>query len=243
MEGALLGISDAAAYVYGWISIDFCPEGRNGRIDNTFKGRRMKLGGHRGHWTGCWMRTVWEEIMRKNFLVTLTLTVLCGSAFAIEQRHGILMGEILKLDAAAKTIVVKLADGSEHTLHLVKQTAVHGARGAAVAGTEAFHGLKEGSEVVVHYTAKGTRETANDIDAIGKDGLKATETTASHIDHGAKTLASKTANGAEETYHRTGGVAKEAGKDIAEGTTKSAKVTVHYAEAAGRKIAHLFKRT
>jgi hypothetical protein len=212
-------------------------------MDNTFKDRRMKVGGHRGHWTGCGMGMVREKIMRKSFFVTMAITALCGSAFAIEQRHGILMGEILKLDAAAKTIVVKLADGTEHTLHFVKQTAVHGAQVGAVAGTGAFHGLKEGSEVIVHYTAKGTQETANDIDAIGKDGLKATETAATHIDHGAKTLAAKTANGAEETYHRTGGVAKEAGKDIAEGTTKSAKVTVHVAEAAGRKIAHLFKRS
>ena len=175
--------------------------------------------------------------MRKSFFVTMTLTVLCGSALAIEQRHGILMGEILKLDAAAKTIVVKLADGTEHTLHFVKQTAVHGARGAAVAATEAFHGLKEGSEVVVHYTAKGTRETANDIDAIGKDGLKATETTASHIDHGAKTLAVKTADGAEETYHRTGGVAKEAGKDIAIASKPSACSTIRAHVAPSRSSA------
>jgi hypothetical protein len=43
-----------------------------------------------------------------------------------------------------------------------------------------FHGLKEGSEVAVHYTAKGGRATADEVDHICKDGLKVTEGTISH---------------------------------------------------------------
>jgi hypothetical protein len=101
--------------------------------------------------------------------------------------------------------------------------------------------LKEGSEVAVHYTAKGTEETAGEIDNIGKDGLKVAEATVTRIDRGAKTLAVKTADGTEETYRLTDSAAKDAGRDIAEGAEKSAKVTVYYTEEAGHKVAHFFK--
>jgi hypothetical protein len=181
--------------------------------------------------------------MRHNrWFPILTLIALSFPAFAIEQRHGILVGTVLKLDAAGKTAVIKAADGTEHTLHFVKSTSVHGATAAASGGTDAFHGLKEGSEVAVHYTAKGSVESAHEIDYLGRDGLKATEATVVHVDRGAKTIAVKTAGGAEETYHLTDSAARDAGKDIEAGTEKSAKVTVYYTEEGGRKIAHFFRR-
>jgi hypothetical protein len=174
--------------------------------------------------------------------VILLLMALSWPALAIQERHGILVGVVLKVDDAAKTVAVKLADGTEHTFHFVERSTVHGAQDTAAGAKEAFHGLKEGSEVAVHYTTKGTVETAEEIDQVGKDGLKATEATVTRIDRGAKTLAVKTADGTEETYRLTDSAAKDAGKDIAKGTKKSAKVTVYYTEEAGHKIAHFFKR-
>jgi ABC-type oligopeptide transport system substrate-binding subunit len=158
--------------------------------------------------------------MCKRFSLIIMLTALCGSILAVAERHGILVGVVLKLDSAAKVVVVKLADGTSHTLHFVKQTTVHGAQDTAVAGKDAFHGLK---------------------DNIGKDGLKATEAAVTHIDRGAKTLAVKTADGAEVTFRLTDSAAKSAGTDIKEGAEKSAKVTVYYTEEGGRKVAHFFK--
>lgn len=180
--------------------------------------------------------------MVKRFSVIMLLLALCWPAVAIERRHGILVGVVLKVDDAAKTIVVKLADGTEHTFHFVKATTVHGAQETAEGAKDAFHGLKEGSEVAVHYTAKGSVETAEEVDHIGKDGLKSTEATVIHIDRGAKTLAVKTADGTEDTYRMTNSAARDAGKDIAAGTEKSAKVTVYYTEEAGHKVAHFFKK-
>jgi hypothetical protein len=180
--------------------------------------------------------------MRKHFAVILTLMTLCWSAEAIEPRHGYLVGEVLKLDAAGKTAVVKLADGTRHTLHFVGRTAVHGVQGAATGAGDAFHGLKEGSQVAVHYTAVGTKETAEEVDNIGKDGLKATDATVTNIDRGAKTLAVKTADGTVETFHMTDSAAKYAGKDVTAGGQKSAKATVYYTEEGGRKVVHFFKR-
>ena len=170
------------------------------------------------------------------------LMALCWPTFAIDRRHGILVGTALKLDSAARTFVVKLADGTEHTLHFVKRTAVHGAQSASAGAMDAFHGLKQGSEVAVHYTAKGSEETAEEVDNLGKDGLKATEVTVTHIDRGAKTLAVKTGDGATETYRLTNSAARDAGKEVAKGAEKSAKVTVYYTEEAGHKVAHFFKK-
>ncbi|MGA8594751.1 MAG: hypothetical protein WB676_08405 [Bryobacteraceae bacterium] len=179
--------------------------------------------------------------MPKRFALILLLVAMCWPALAIERRHGILVGTVLKVDDATKTAVIKAADRTEHTVHFVGRTAVHGAQATAAGATDAFHGLKEGSEVAVHYTAKGSVETAEEVDDIGKDGLKATEGTVTHLDRGAKTLSVKTADGTEETYRLTDSAAKDAGKDIAAGTEKSAKVTVYYTEEGGHKIAHFFK--
>jgi hypothetical protein len=182
-------------------------------------------------------------IMHKRYAMLLVLACLAyRPALAVEQRHGILVGDVLKLDAAAKTVVVKAADGTEHTIHFLKRTAVHGAEGAATGAKDAFHGLKAGSQVAVHYTAKGTEESAREIDNIGKDGMKATDVTVVHVDRGARTLAVKTSDGAEETYRLTKNAARDAGKDVEEGADKSAKVTVYYTGEAGHKVAHFLKR-
>lgn len=180
--------------------------------------------------------------MLKRLFLIAVMTALSLPVLAVVQQHGILVGEITKLDAATKTAVVKVADGTEHTFHFVGRTAVHGTQEAAGGGEEAFHGLKEGSKVAVHYTAKGSEETAEEVDNIGEDGLKATDGTVVHLDRGAKTLAVRTADGTEETYHLTDSAAKDAGKDVAKGTEKSTKVTVYYTEEAGHKVAHFFQK-
>lgn len=164
-------------------------------------------------------------------------------AFAAQDVVSAVEGTVEKVDAGTKTLIVKTADGAEHTFHFVSRTAVHGTETTAKGSKDAFHGLKEGSAVGVHYTAKAGRETAEEVDQIGKDGLKVTEGTVSHIDRGGKTIAIKTADGAEETYHLAGRAAKDTGKDVGEAAEKSGKVTVYYTEEAGHKVAHFFKKT
>ena len=161
--------------------------------------------------------------------------------FAAEDVVSAVHGTIQKTDSMAKTIVVKTADGAEHTFQFVGHTAVHGAEKVAAGAKDAYHGLKEGSEVVVHYTAEGGKETAQEVDRIGEGGLKVTEGTITRVDRGAKTLTVKTANGTEETYQMADHAVKDAGKDIATGAEKSGKVTVYYTEKAGHKVVHFFK--
>jgi Cu/Ag efflux protein CusF len=151
-------------------------------------------------------------------------------------------GTVKKVDTGTKVVVVKTEDGAEHTFHYTKDATVDGADDIKKATMDSLGGLKEGSKVAVHYTVVGGKDTTHEIDNIGDDGLKATEGTVSHIDRGAKTIAVKTADGSEQTFHLTDRAAKDTGKDIAAGTDKAARVTVYYTEKAGTKTAHFVKQ-
>ncbi|HML17788.1 MAG TPA: hypothetical protein VK419_12210 [Bryobacteraceae bacterium] len=166
------------------------------------------------------------------------LVLLCGAAaFAADDVASAVVATVKKVDAGGKVVVVKTADGTEQTFKVVGHTAVHGAKDVGTGSVDAFHGLKEGDDVVVHYTVTGAAKTADEFDRVGKDGLKAMEGTVKGIDHGAKTMTVKTADGAETTFHFTKTMAKETGK----GAEKTGKVTVYYSDEAGKKIVHYFK--
>jgi hypothetical protein len=95
---------------------------------------------------------------------------------------------------------------------------------------------------VVHYTAEGGKETADEVDRIGDDGLRAVKVTAPHLDRGAKTVSVKTADGAKETFPVTGRAAEEIGKGVAKPTEDTAKETVYFTDEAGHKVVHFFER-
>ncbi len=151
-------------------------------------------------------------------------------------------GTIKKVDLAGKKIAVTTLDGTEHVLHFVDSTTVHGARDTAEAGKDSWHGLKEGSEVVAHYTRRGSQETAVEIDRVGKDGLKKMQGTIKDLDRGGKKMVVRTGDGIESTFRLSDHAATDAGMEIARGTEKGARVTVYYSEDAGEKIAHYFEK-
>jgi hypothetical protein len=151
-------------------------------------------------------------------------------------------GTVTKIDAAGKTIAVKTADGTVHTIHFVDTTTVHGAHATADGAKDTFHGITEGSEVVAHYTAKGAKETAVEVDKIGKGGMHAVEGTVTHVSEDGKTVVVKAADGTDHTFHVAGHDTASAAKDIGKGADKSAKVTVYYTEGAGKKVAHFFEK-
>jgi hypothetical protein len=172
-------------------------------------------------------------------ILTLLLT---SAAYAAQDVVSAVHGTIKKIDSATKTIVIKTADGTEHSVHFIDKTAVHGAD-ASMDAKDSWHGLKEGTEVVAHYTTKGPEDTAMEIDKVGKDGLKTTDGTIKDIDRGGKKLVVKSSDGVESTFWMTDHAAKDGGKDIGEGMEKGAKVTVYYTEDAGKKVAHFFEKS
>ena len=161
--------------------------------------------------------------------------------FAAEDVVTAVEGTVKRVDASTKTVVVATADGTEHTVHFVKKTAVHGWDATDAGAKDGMHGVKEGSHVVAHYTAKGTEKTAQELDRVGEGGLKVTEGTVSKIDRGGKVLAVKTADGTEATYKISEHAVVDAGKETGKGVEKASKVTVYYTEEGGKKVVHFFK--
>jgi hypothetical protein len=177
--------------------------------------------------------------MSKKLLLGLSFAAI--AMFAADDVVTAVEGTVKKVDAGTKTVVVATADGTEHTLHVVKKTSVHGWDATEAGAKDGMHGVKEGSHVVVHYTVKGSEKTAQEMDRVGDGGLKVAQGTVSAIDRGAKTLAVKTADGAEATYKITDHAVVDAGKDTGKAVEKASKVTVYYTEEGGKKVVHFFK--
>ena len=167
----------------------------------------------------------------------LVLALFAFGAFAAEDVVSAVHGTVKAVDKGAKTVAVKTADGTVLTVHFIGRTIEHGADATASGTKDAFVSMKEGDEVVVHYTVKGAEKTAEEVDHVGKDGMKASEGAVKSVDRGAKTVTIKPADGAEDTYHLTA----DATRETAKGLDKAGKVTVYYSEEGGRKVAHFFK--
>jgi hypothetical protein len=71
-----------------------------------------------------------------------------------QSRVNVVHGTVKKVDKGTKTVVVKTADGTEHTIKVTGETTYSGRK-------KGFDGLKEGTEVVVRATGKGTEETGS----------------------------------------------------------------------------------
>ena len=91
-----------------------------------------------------------KSIPPKNIVwAVLFFLLLSGFALAADDVVSAVHGTVTKLDAGTKTAVIKTKDGTETTVKFVEKTTVHGTDAGA---KDTFHGVKEGSEVVAHYT-------------------------------------------------------------------------------------------
>src|SRR5215467_14040488 len=152
--------------------------------------------------------------MRKAFGIFALL--FCISAlYAGDQPPSAIHGTVTKIDTASKTITIEGSDGRKETLRVSQKTTVYMKAPSGQLGKRPWTDLKDGSEVVAHYSKRGTEAVATEVDKVGVDGLKTSEGTLSAIDKGARTVSVKTADGAEDTYHLTEQAAKTAGIDTA----------------------------
>ena len=180
------------------------------------------------------------------FLALLTTTLPCLAAQDVA--HAV-EGAVTKVDSAARTITVKTADGTEDVFKFTKKTTVHVAKGVGedvkIGAVDSYLAGKEGTHVVVHYIDEGADKTAVAVKDFGKDTVKVAKGTVTRVDRDGHTVAVKTEDGAEDTYH----VAKDASVDTEQGVVEGAryaakegdKVTVHYTDEAGEKVAHFIK--
>jgi hypothetical protein len=179
-----------------------------------------------------------KNLLRMLMIAAVVMLPLRAADDVVSAVHGI----ITKTDGATKSIVVKTKDGTEHTIHFVGKTTVKGGEMTADAAKDTFHGLKEGSEVVAHYTVTGTEKTAVEVDKVGKEGMKSVEGTVTKVGEGGKTIAVRTADGTEHVFDVAGHDTKLAAVDTGKAADKTGKFTVYYTDEAGKKVAHFFEK-
>jgi hypothetical protein len=106
-------------------------------------------------------------------LFVLAAAVAWQNAVAEDVVHAV-SGVVKSVDKTSKTMVVKTADGTEHTIKWTDKTTVKGVdatgKGVATGSLDTYDGLKEGAKVSVKYTEKGSEKTAVAV----KDASKAT---------------------------------------------------------------------
>jgi hypothetical protein len=106
-------------------------------------------------------------------LFVLLATTAWQVAVAADVVHAV-TGVVKSVDKGTKTMVIKTADGTEHTIKWTEKTTVEGAKGASKgvekSSVATYDGAKEGSKVTVKYTEKAGEKTAVGV----KDASKAT---------------------------------------------------------------------
>jgi hypothetical protein len=153
-----------------------------------------------------------------------------------------LEGTVHTFYKALNTVVVKTVDGLEHLFHLTEHTVVHG---GTADGDRSWRGLEEGSHVVVHYSPEEDRNTADEVDRIGDDGLIAVEGVITKVDQRARTLSIRLTDGSGETLRLTDRAAAELDKDLDDAAVGTAKIVVYVTplnDDAGGRVAHYFRR-
>ena len=106
----------------------------------------------------------------------LALAIAVQSASAEDVVHAV-SGVVKSIDKDSKTVVVKTASGTEHTIKYTDQTVVKGAKetgnGVEKGSVDTYLGAKVGTKVTVKYTEKAGEKTAVGIKDAGKATAKA----------------------------------------------------------------------
>ncbi len=119
------------------------------------------------------MLSHWNRITLVAGLSVLVVGFAWQSAMADEFTH-VVSGVVKSVDKASKTVVIKTADGTEHTIKYTDKTTVKGVKdagnGVETGSVDTYLDTKKGATLTVKYTEKGGEKTAIGI----KDASKAT---------------------------------------------------------------------
>ena len=106
-------------------------------------------------------------------LFALAVAITWQGASAQDVVHAV-SGIVKNIDRDSKTVVVKAADGTEHTIKYTDQTAVKDVKdtgkGIEKGSVDTYLGTKVGTKVTIDYTEKAGEKTAVGV----KDASKAT---------------------------------------------------------------------
>jgi hypothetical protein len=109
-------------------------------------------------------------------LFALAAGIAWQKAVGDEDLVHVVSGVVKSVDKTTKTVVVKSADGTEHTIKYTDKTTVEAAKdtgkGVEKGSADTFLAGKEGAKVTVKYTEKGGEKTAVGIKDAGKATAK-----------------------------------------------------------------------
>lgn len=97
-------------------------------------------------------------------VATVLSVGVCQTMSAQDVFH-VAKGVVKSIDKDSKTMVVKTADGTEHTIKWTDKTTIKG-------GKDVGDSIGEGSKVSVKYTEKAGEKTAVGVKDLGKDVAK-----------------------------------------------------------------------
>ena len=109
----------------------------------------------------------WRVVVLAAVAVVFT-AVAWQTASADEDLVHIVKGTVKSVDKDSKTMVVKAADGTEHTIKWTDKTTMDGAK-------DSGEGIAKGTKVSGKYTEKAGEKTAVGIKAAGKATAKAVQ--------------------------------------------------------------------
>src|SRR3981189_2128121 len=165
------------------------------------------------------MRSSVFQVQLRAIFVIIVASLAIASSRAQNPTH-VVTGTIEKVDAGAKTVAVKTADGTVETVKFTDKTTVHGlkdaAKGADLAG-------KEGSHVIVHTVGEGADKAAHSVEWVGDKTVHTTEGTVEDVGKASKTVAVKTADGTKESFVVADHAVVNTGKDVARYSARGAK--------------------
>jgi Cu/Ag efflux protein CusF len=98
-------------------------------------------------------------------VATIFAVGICTTVSAQDDVYHIAKGVVKSIDKDSKTMVVKTADGTEHTIKWTDKTSIKG-------GKDVGDTIKEGSKVSVKYSEKAGEKTAVGVKDLGKDVAK-----------------------------------------------------------------------
>jgi hypothetical protein len=157
-------------------------------------------------------------------------------------------GEVIRVDEAAQSLVVRTAEGGDQILTFTRETVVRGLEDVSrMTDAAAKIGL-QGTSAVVRFNAIGLAAAAVSVERVGEQPLRVIRGSIARVDEAGTFVVVRTTDGGEDTISfATHAVldGPKGARDAAVGAVRSIKpgatVTVHYSDDGGQKLAHLLK--
>ncbi len=168
--------------------------------------------------------------------LVLSFVLWCAGSVQAQATQQTVSGVILRIDEAARKVIIKTADGVTHAIDVSTEAVVR-ATGKTEQGVEAAlragaEGARAGSHAVVHVIDDGAGKTTAAMKVTGERVLKAIDVTIVKVDQVSHTVITRTADGVTGTFR----LAREGVLTAVGAVDRSRKATVQTVDGAAKEI-------